>query len=98
MWAIYKRSTSLASGHQYIFHNNELVGNLVVHDDPWLTKIWGLKGGKPGQRSLQIAISVLLVQGKPPTDIVPSKSDHVRVHPGDLPESMTSGGGVEVIR
>ncbi|KAJ5085965.1 hypothetical protein N7532_010736 [Penicillium argentinense] len=52
-------------------------GEFSLHDDRWFTKPWGLKGSAEN----------------PPTVILPSKCDHIRVDPGDLLEWITWGGG-----
>ncbi|KAJ5348337.1 hypothetical protein MYU51_015133 [Penicillium brevicompactum] len=68
-------------------------GEFSLHDDRWFTKPWGLKGGKPGQRSRKILYRYSKSEDSPPTEILPSKCDHVRVDPGDLLEWVTWGGG-----
>ncbi|KAJ6186858.1 hypothetical protein N7519_001766 [Penicillium mononematosum] len=55
-------------------------GEFSLHDDRWFTKPWGLKGGKPGQRSRKMLYR-------------PRTCDHIRVDPGDLLEWVTWGGG-----
>ncbi|KAJ5788382.1 hypothetical protein N7457_003372 [Penicillium paradoxum] len=68
-------------------------GEFSLHDDRWFTKPWGLKGGKPGQRSRKILYRYSQSEESPPTRILPSKCDHIRVDPGDLLEWITWGGG-----
>lgn len=68
-------------------------GEFSLHDDRWFTKPWGLKGGKPGARSKKIIYRYSKSTDNPPTEILPSKCDHVRVDPGDLLEWVTWGGG-----
>ncbi|ODM24511.1 hypothetical protein SI65_02101 [Aspergillus cristatus] len=67
---------------------------ISLHDDRWFTKPWGLKGGKPGQRSRK-ALYRHSTDDSGVIDVVilPSKCDHVRVNPGDLLEWTTWGGG-----
>jgi 5-oxoprolinase (ATP-hydrolysing) len=67
-------------------------GEFSLHDDRWFTKPWGLKGGKPGQRSRKILYRHSQSAEATP-EILPSKCDHVRVDPGDLLEWITWGGG-----
>lgn len=64
-------------------------GEFSLHDDRWFTKPWGLRGGKPGQRSRK----VLYRSGSTTGVILPSKCDHIRVDPDDLLEWVTWGGG-----
>ncbi|KAJ5473366.1 hypothetical protein N7475_002932 [Penicillium sp. IBT 31633x] len=68
-------------------------GEFSLHDDRWFTKPWGLKGGKPGQRSRKTLYRHSQSKINPPTETLPSKCDHVRVDPGDLLEWVTWGGG-----
>ncbi|PLB41756.1 Hydantoinase/oxoprolinase-domain-containing protein [Aspergillus candidus] len=68
-------------------------GEFSLHDDRWFTKPWGLKGGKPGSRSRKVLYRHSQSATNPPTEILPSKCDHVRVDPGDLLEWVTWGGG-----
>lgn len=67
-------------------------GEFSLHDDRWFTKPWGLRGGKPGQRSRKVLYRSS-TQTTPPPEILPSKCDHIRVNPGDLLEWVTWGGG-----
>ncbi|KAJ5309048.1 hypothetical protein N7508_004427 [Penicillium antarcticum] len=67
-------------------------GEFSLHDDRWFTKPWGLKGGKPGQRSRKILYRHSQSPDATPV-VLPSKCDHVRVDPGDLLEWITWGGG-----
>ncbi|KAF2163831.1 hypothetical protein M409DRAFT_68373 [Zasmidium cellare ATCC 36951] len=64
-------------------------GEFSLHDDRWLTKPWGVRGGKPGARSTKALIRVK--DGS--RTLLPSKCDHVKVSPGDLLEWQTWGGG-----
>lgn len=66
-------------------------GEFSLHDDRWFTKPWGLRGGKPGQRSRKVLYR--RQSGNTTPEILPSKCDHVRVDPGDLLEWVTWGGG-----
>ncbi|CAG8268883.1 unnamed protein product [Penicillium nalgiovense] len=68
-------------------------GEFSLHDDRWFTKPWGLKGGKPGQRSRKMLYRYSKSEDSPPTETLPSKCDHIRVDPGDLLEWVTWGGG-----
>lgn len=68
-------------------------GEFSVHDDRWFTKPWGLKGGKPGQRSRKTLYRYSKSATEPPKDTLPSKCDHICVEPGDLLEWVTWGGG-----
>ncbi|KAJ5678753.1 hypothetical protein N7462_006997 [Penicillium macrosclerotiorum] len=68
-------------------------GEFSLHDDRWFTKPWGLKGGKPGQRSRKVLYRYSKSADSPPTEVLPSKCDHIRVDPGDLLEWVTWGGG-----
>ncbi|EME45976.1 hypothetical protein DOTSEDRAFT_86653 [Dothistroma septosporum NZE10] len=63
-------------------------GEFSLHDDRWLTKPWGVRGGKPGSRSKK---SIHRVDGS--VELLQSKCDHVKVKPGDLLEWQTWGGG-----
>ncbi|KAL3475832.1 Hydantoinase/oxoprolinase-domain-containing protein [Aspergillus californicus] len=68
-------------------------GEFSIHDDRWFTKPWGIRGGKPGSRSHKVLYRYSKSTEDPPTEILPSKCDHVRVDPGDLLEWVTWGGG-----
>lgn len=68
-------------------------GEFSLHDDRWFTKPWGMKGGKPGKRSRKVLYRYSKSVENPPTEILPSKCDHIRVDPGDLLEWVTWGGG-----
>lgn len=68
-------------------------GEISLHDDRWFTKPWGLKGGKPGQRSRKALYRHSTDSGVIDVEILPSKCDHIRVNPGDLLEWTTWGGG-----
>ncbi|MBF6569561.1 MAG: hydantoinase B/oxoprolinase family protein [Candidatus Binataceae bacterium] len=63
-------------------------GEISIHDDRWFTYPWGVNGGLPGARSKKI-----LIRTDGSTESVPSKCDHVRVHPNDLLHYVTWGGG-----
>jgi 5-oxoprolinase (ATP-hydrolysing) len=68
-------------------------GEFSLHDDRWFTKPWGLKGGKPGQRSRKTLYRYSKSAQNPPIETLPSKCDHIRVDVGDLLEWVTWGGG-----
>ncbi|RAL13402.1 uncharacterized protein BO97DRAFT_450087 [Aspergillus homomorphus CBS 101889] len=68
-------------------------GEFSLHDDRWLTKPWGIRGGKPGSRSRKVLYRYSKSETEPPVEVLPSKCDHVRVDPGDLLEWVTWGGG-----
>ncbi|PGH12219.1 hypothetical protein AJ79_04399 [Helicocarpus griseus UAMH5409] len=68
-------------------------GEFSIHDDRWFTKPWGVNGGKPGSRSKKIIYYCSKDSKNPPTEILKSKCDHIRVAPGDLLEWITWGGG-----
>ncbi|KAK2733748.1 hypothetical protein FQN55_003155 [Onygenales sp. PD_40] len=68
-------------------------GEFSIHDDRWFTKPWGVKGGKPGSRSKKIIYYHSKDADNPPTEVLRSKCDHIRVAPGDLLEWITWGGG-----
>ncbi|KAJ5157116.1 uncharacterized protein N7482_008216 [Penicillium canariense] len=68
-------------------------GEFSLHDDRWFTKPWGLKGGQPGQRSRKILYRYSKSAESPPTEVLPSKCDHIRIDPGDVLEWVTWGGG-----
>src|SRR5918999_591768 len=63
-------------------------GEISIHDDRWLTYPWGILGGKPGSRSEKILIRVDGTRER-----LPSKSDEVKVQPGDVLIYRTAGGG-----
>ena len=52
-------------------------GEISLHDDRWLTKPWGVHGGKPGSRSKK---AIHRVDGS--LELLQSKCDHVKVKPG----------------
>lgn len=55
------------------------------------TKPWGLKGEKPGKRYHKILYRYSQSEDSAPTEILPSKCDHIRVDPGDPLEWVTWG-------
>src|SRR6478752_6584573 len=63
-------------------------GEISIHDDRWFTYPWGVNGGLPGGRSRK-----LMVRTDGTKQILPSKCDRVKVHPGDLLHYVTWGGG-----
>jgi N-methylhydantoinase B len=63
-------------------------GEISIHDDRWLTYPWGILGGKPGMRSEKI---LQRVDGT--SERLPSKTDEVKVEPGDVLVYRTAGGG-----
>ena len=63
-------------------------GEISIHDDRWLTYPWGVNGGLPGARSRK-----LLVRADGSEELLPSKTDRVKVEPGDLLLYETWGGG-----
>jgi len=63
-------------------------GEVSIHDDRWLTKPWGVLGGQPGARGTKI-----LEKAGGDRTVLPSKSDHVVVNPGDVLRFITWGGG-----
>jgi 5-oxoprolinase (ATP-hydrolysing) len=63
-------------------------GEISLHDDRWFTKPWGVRGGKPGQRSRKS-----LHRSDGSVELLPSKCDHVQVQAGDVLEWQTWGGG-----
>lgn len=68
-------------------------GEFSIHDDRWFTKPWGVNGGKPGARSRKILYRYSEGGDNVRTEILPSKCDHIFVHPNDLLEWITWGGG-----
>ena len=68
-------------------------GEISLHDDRWYTKPWGVNGGKPGARSRKLMYQYSQNEDAPPIKILPSKTDHIHVKPGDLLEWITWGGG-----
>ena len=54
-------------------------GEVSIHDDRWLTYPWGVNGGLPGARSRK-----LLQRADGSEELLPSKTDRVKVEPGDL--------------
>jgi len=63
-------------------------GEVSIHDDRWLTYPWGVNGGLPGSRSRKI-----LQRADGSEQLLPSKTDRVKVKPGDLLVYETWGGG-----
>ncbi|KAF7323952.1 hypothetical protein MKEN_00616700 [Mycena kentingensis (nom. inval.)] len=63
-------------------------GEISLHDDRWLTKPWGVNGGKPGTRSTKT-----LVRADGTRVSLPSKGDFIAVKEGDVLEWRTWGGG-----
>jgi N-methylhydantoinase B len=63
-------------------------GEILIHDDRWLTYPWGVNGGLPGARSRK---TLLRADGS--QELLPSKIDRVKVHKGDLLVADTWGGG-----
>jgi N-methylhydantoinase B len=63
-------------------------GEISIHDDRWLTRPWGVLGGRPGARS-----SKLLQRADGTEEVLPSKCDRVVVEPGDMLVYRTAGGG-----
>ncbi len=63
-------------------------GEISIHDDRWLTYPWGVNGGLPGSRSRK-----LLQRADGSEQLLPSKTDRVKVEVGDLLLYETWGGG-----
>jgi N-methylhydantoinase B len=63
-------------------------GEVSIHDDRWLTYPWGVNGGLPGSRSRKV-----LKRADGSEQLLPSKTDRVKVEPGDLVVYETWGGG-----
>ncbi|XPT04579.1 5-oxoprolinase (ATP-hydrolyzing) [Ascochyta lentis] len=71
-------------------------GDVSIHDDRWMVKPWGVNGGKPGSRSRKIIYrnnSYGTSAEKDNMELVQSKMDYLHVHPGDVLEWITWGGG-----
>lgn len=68
-------------------------GEVSIHDDRWFTYPWGIDGGQPGKRSRKTLIKYSVDAKHPPTQVIPSKCDHIKVAPGDVLEYVTWGGG-----
>ncbi|ENI10484.1 hypothetical protein COCC4DRAFT_156204 [Bipolaris maydis ATCC 48331] len=71
-------------------------GDVSIHDDRWLVKPWGVNGGKPGSRSRKVLYrnnSFGTAQEKDNIEMCHSKQDYLHVHPGDVLEWITWGGG-----
>ena len=63
-------------------------GEISIHDDRWLTYPWGVNGGLPGARSRK-----RLKRKDGSEELLPSKTDRVKVEVGDLLLYETWGGG-----
>jgi N-methylhydantoinase B len=63
-------------------------GEISIHDDRWLTYPWGVNGGLPGARSRK-----RLQRKNGSEELLPSKTDRVKVEVGDLLLYETWGGG-----
>jgi N-methylhydantoinase B len=63
-------------------------GEIDIHDDRWLTRPWGVLGGKPAERSRKV-----LRRADGQTVTLPSKVDGVQVAAGDRLDFITWGGG-----
>ena len=68
-------------------------GEFSIHDDRWFTHPWGIDGGAPGARSKKILYKYSQDEKNPPKEYLQSKCDHIVVHPGDVLEYITWGGG-----
>lgn len=68
-------------------------GEISIHDDRWLSKPWGVLGGEPGARSTKVLVRYSQDVENPPREALGSKQDHIKVHPGDVLEWVTWGGG-----
>ena len=78
---------------QRIFYRFLEEGVISIHDDRWLSKPWGVRGGEPGARSRKILVRYSEDAENPPREVLPSKQDHIKVRNGDLLEWITWGGG-----
>ena len=68
-------------------------GDVSTHDDRWLTKAWGVNGGKPGSRSRKILYrnnSYGTAAEKDNMELCQSKQDHIHVYPGKSKSSSCS--------
>ncbi|KAF2010581.1 hypothetical protein BU24DRAFT_444476 [Aaosphaeria arxii CBS 175.79] len=71
-------------------------GEVSIHDDRWFVKPWGVNGGSPGSRSKKILYknnSYGTEKEGDNKELLQSKQDHIYVHPGDVLEWITWGGG-----
>ena len=68
-------------------------GEISIHDDRWLSKPWGVLGGKPGARSSKVLVKYSVDAKNPPREVCGSKCDHIKVSCGDVLEWVTWGGG-----
>jgi 5-oxoprolinase (ATP-hydrolysing) len=62
-------------------------GDISIHDDRWLTKPWGVNGGKPGNRSRKVlyrnnSYGTEKVNDKINVKLCHSKQDYIHVYPG----------------
>jgi 5-oxoprolinase (ATP-hydrolysing) len=62
-------------------------GDISIHDDRWLTKPWGVNGGKPGNRSRKVlyrnnSYGTEKVNDKINVELCHSKQDYIHVYPG----------------
>jgi len=64
-------------------------GEIAIHDDRWLTRPWGVLGGKPAERSRKVLRRA--IDGRSVT--LPSKTDGIQVAAGDRLDFITWGGG-----
>ena len=78
---------------QRIFYRFLEEGAISIHDDRWLSKPWGVRGGEPGARSRKVLVRYSVDEENPSREILASKQDHIRVAKGDLLEWITWGGG-----
>ena len=85
---MYSNADSFPGNAQRTLYRFLSAGEFSLHDDRWLTKPWGVRGGKPGSRSKK---ALHRVDGS--SQLLPSKCDHVKVQLGDLLEWQTWGGG-----
>ncbi len=63
-------------------------GHISIHDDRHESQPWGILGGKPGAVSEK-----WIVRDGGKREPLPSKTDNVKVSPGDLVIFRTAGGG-----
>src|SRR3989304_5021299 len=63
-------------------------GEVSIHDDRWLTYQWGVNGGEHAMRGKK-----WIKRTNGAIEYVPSKCDHVTVHPGGELYYQTWGGG-----
>jgi N-methylhydantoinase B len=64
-------------------------GEIAIHDDRWLTRPWGVLGGRPAQRSRKLLQRAVDQQTRP----LASKADGIQVVAGDRLHFITWGGG-----